>query len=187
MTGRGAPPSALAATLGSPRRPLEVPDGGRGTGDSLRRRKPLRSPLRSPPKTATRNASIPALQEHSTEAGAWLGASALEGLCAPRAALIVHVGENSKKFKAAFDYFQANRYDACLVLSGGDVVPSDVVWSDAIIGLLANTGARFSVFYSDFAYDKNLNVIIETPPAVELELLLKASNDLEKASKEFHI
>jgi hypothetical protein len=93
----------------------------------------------------------------------------------------------TKKFKAAFDYLQANKYDACLLLSGEDVVPSDVVWSDAIIGLLANTGARLSVFYSDFAYDKNLNVIIETPPAVELELLQKASAELERASKEFHI
>jgi hypothetical protein len=27
-----------------------------------------------------------------------------------------------KKFKAAFDYFQENKYDACLVLSEGDVV-----------------------------------------------------------------
>ena len=44
-----------------------------------------------------------------------------------------------------------------------------------------------SVFYSDFAYYKNLNVIIETPPAVELELLRKASNELEIASKEFNI
>jgi hypothetical protein len=94
---------------------------------------------------------------------------------------------HTKKFKAAFDYFQANKYDACLVLSEGDVVPSDVVWSDAIIGLLANTRARLSVFYSDFAYDKNLNVIIETPPTIELDLLQKASNELERASKEFLI
>jgi hypothetical protein len=94
---------------------------------------------------------------------------------------------HTKKFRAAFDYFQANKYEACLVLSEGDVVPSDVVWSDAIIGLLANTGARLSVFYSDFAYDKNLNVIIETPPAIDLELLQKASNELERASKELPI
>ena len=92
-----------------------------------------------------------------------------------------------KKFKAAFDYFQANRYDACLVLSEGDVVISDVVWSDAIIGLLANTGARLSVFYSDFAYDRSLNVIIETPPAIDLGLLQKASNELERASNELLI
>jgi hypothetical protein len=94
---------------------------------------------------------------------------------------------HTKKFKAAFDYLQANKYDARLLLSVGDVVPSYVVWSDVIIGLLANTGARLSVFYSDFAYDKNLNVIIETSPAVELELLQKASNELERASKEFHL
>jgi hypothetical protein len=94
---------------------------------------------------------------------------------------------HTKKFKAAFYYFQANRYDACLVLSEGDVVPSDVVWSDAIIGLLANTGARLSVFYSDFTHDKSLNIIIETPPAIDLDLVRKASNELERASKEFHI
>jgi hypothetical protein len=94
---------------------------------------------------------------------------------------------HTKKFKAAFDYFQANKYDACLVLSEGDFVPSDVVWSDAFIGLLANTGARLSVFYSDFAYDKNLNVIIETPPTIDLDLLQKASNELERASKAFLI
>jgi hypothetical protein len=94
---------------------------------------------------------------------------------------------HTKKFKAAFDYFQANRYDSCLVLSEGDVVPSDVVWSDAILGLLANTGARLSVFYSDFVYDNNQNIIIETPPTIDLDLLQKASNELERASKEFHI
>ena len=94
---------------------------------------------------------------------------------------------HTKKFKAAFDYSQANRYDSCLVLSEGDVVPSDVVWSDAIIGLLANTGARLSVFYSDFVYDNNQNIIIETPPTIDLDLLQKASNELERASKEFHI
>lgn len=94
---------------------------------------------------------------------------------------------HTKKFKAAFDYFQANRYDSCLVLSEGDVVSSDVVWSDAIIGLLANTGARLSVFYSDFVYDNNQNMIIETPPTIDLDLLQKASNELERASKEFHM
>jgi hypothetical protein len=62
---------------------------------------------------------------------------------------------HTKKFKPAFDYLQANKYDACLLLSGGDVVHGDVVGSDAIIGLLSNIGARLSVFYSDFAYDKN--------------------------------
>lgn len=56
-----------------------------------------------------------------------------------------------------------------------------------VIGLLANTRARLSVFYSDFAYDSNQNIIIETPPAVDLDLLQKASNELERASKEFHI
>jgi hypothetical protein len=40
---------------------------------------------------------------------------------------------HTKKFKAAFDCLQANKYDACLLLSGGDVMLSDVVWSDAII------------------------------------------------------
>jgi hypothetical protein len=94
---------------------------------------------------------------------------------------------HTKKFKAAFDYFQVNRYDSCLVLSEGDVVPSDVVWSDAVIGLLANTGARLSVFYSDFVYDNNQNIIIETPPTIDLDLLQKASNELERASREFPI
>ena len=61
------------------------------------------------------------------------------------------------------------------------------MWSDAIIGLLANTGARLSVFYSDFAYDNNQNIIIETPPTIDLDLLQKASNELERASREFLI
>jgi hypothetical protein len=94
---------------------------------------------------------------------------------------------HTTKFRAAFDYFQANRYDSCLVLSEGDVMPSDVVWSDAILGLLANTGARLSVFYSDFVYDNNQNIIIETPPTIDLDLLQKASNELERASREFLI
>jgi hypothetical protein len=94
---------------------------------------------------------------------------------------------HTTKFKAAFDYFQANGYNSCLVLSEGDVVPSDVVWSDAVIGLLANTGARLSVFYSDFVYDNNQDIIIETPPPVDLNLLQNASNELERASREFLI
>jgi hypothetical protein len=94
---------------------------------------------------------------------------------------------HTRKFKAAFDYFQTNKYDSCFVLSEGDFVPSDVVWSDYYIGLLSNTGARLSVFYSDFTYDKNLSVIIETPPVIDLGLLQKASNELERASREFLI
>jgi hypothetical protein len=44
---------------------------------------------------------------------------------------------HTKKFKAAFNCLQANKYDACLLLSAGDMVTGDVVRSDAIIGLLA--------------------------------------------------
>ena len=46
---------------------------------------------------------------------------------------------HSKKFETAFDYFQANGHDPCLVINEGDFVVSDFVWRDFAIGLLANT------------------------------------------------
>lgn len=77
-----------------------------------------------------------------------------------------------KSLKPLFDYFQAHD-DACIILSEGDFVISDVVWRDAVVGLLANTEARLSVFYFDFSYDKKGNTIIEKPPIVNLEILRK--------------
>lgn len=95
--------------------------------------------------------------------------------------------DHSKKFETAFDYFQANGHDACLVISEGDSVVSDVVWRDFEIGMLANTQARLSIFYSDFAYDDKHNTIIEKPPDVDLNILQKAIDELEKATNNLNI
>jgi AbiV family abortive infection protein len=94
---------------------------------------------------------------------------------------------HSKKFETAFDYFQANGHDACLVISEGDFVVSDVVWRDFEIRMLANTQARLSIFYSDFTYDDKHNIIIEKPPDVDLNILQKAIDELEKATNNLNI
>jgi AbiV family abortive infection protein len=94
---------------------------------------------------------------------------------------------HKKKFETAFDYFQANGHDACLVISEGDYVVSDFVWRDFAIGLLANTQARLSIFYSDFARDEKNNVIIEKPLPVDKDILQMAINELDKATKSLNI
>jgi hypothetical protein len=92
-----------------------------------------------------------------------------------------------KKFKTAFDYFQDRGFDACLVLSQGSFVISDVVWSDFDIGLLANTEARLSIFYSDFVYDADQKPIIERTPKVDLKILQRATEQLKNATKGLRI
>jgi hypothetical protein len=88
---------------------------------------------------------------------------------------------HGKKFETAFDYFQANGgHDTCLVISEGDFVVSDIVWKDFEIGMLANTQARLSIFYSDFAYDDKHNIRIERPADVDLNILQKDIDELEK-------
>jgi hypothetical protein len=64
-------------------------------------------------------------------------------------------------------------------------VVSDVVWSDFDIGLLANTEARLSIFYSDFVYDADQKPIIERPPKVDLNILQRATEQLETLLKSF--
>lgn len=90
--------------------------------------------------------------------------------------------DHSKKFKKAFDYFQNNGLNACMVLAS-EFEPNDVVLKDVYIRLQANTEARLSIFYSDFAYDNNGNIIIERPPDVDSYLLRKAIEQLENATK----
>lgn len=94
---------------------------------------------------------------------------------------------HNKKFKTAFDYFQANGYDACLVISEGWFVVSDVAWDIIERRLLAETQARLSIFYSDFSYDDKQNIIIERPPDVDLNILQKAIDELERATNNLTI
>ena len=90
---------------------------------------------------------------------------------------------HGKKIRAAFDYFQDNGFDSCIVLTQGHFVISDVVWRDVDIGFLANTEARLSIFYSDFVYNSNQKPIIEKPPSVDLKILQSATEQLETAAK----
>ena len=94
---------------------------------------------------------------------------------------------HNKKFKTAFDYFQANGYDNCLVISQGWFVVSDIAWDVIERRLLAETQARLSIFYSDFAYDDKQQITIERPPAVDTNILQKAIDELERASSSLTI
>lgn len=92
------------------------------------------------------------------------------------------------KFKAAFDYFQANGHDACLVISQGWFVVSDVAWDAIERRLLAETQSRLSIFYSDFAYDdKQQKIVIERPPTIDINILKKAIDELKSATNKLTI
>jgi AbiV family abortive infection protein len=87
---------------------------------------------------------------------------------------------HEKKFQTAFDYLQNNGHEDCYVLNDeGDSSPKDSAWSDFNVGLLADFEARLSIFYSDFVYDVNQNIVIQKPPAVDSEMLREAINKLE--------
>lgn len=89
---------------------------------------------------------------------------------------------HNKKFEAAFDYLQTNGHAACLILSEADFVVSDFYWKDFAIGLLADTQARLSIFYSDFADDEKGGIVIEKPLPVNADILQRAVNELERAT-----
>jgi hypothetical protein len=91
------------------------------------------------------------------------------------------------KFETAFDYFQGNGYNACIALTHGGFSTYGFSWKGFSVGLLANTEARLSIFYSDFVYDDKQNIIIEKLPSVDVDLLLKADNELEKAINQLSV
>jgi hypothetical protein len=87
---------------------------------------------------------------------------------------------HEKKFPAAFDYLEDNGYEECYVLNNeGGFSPESFSWKGFDVGLLADFEARMSIFYSDFVYDANQNIVIQKPPAVDLDMLGKAINKLE--------
>jgi hypothetical protein len=91
------------------------------------------------------------------------------------------------KTKKASDYFRSNNFHVCMILAQGcpgqtsDVEEAN--WDNVIVDLAADTKARLSIFYSDFVYDSNNNPVVESPPDVEPEMLQKASEQLEFATK----
>lgn len=90
--------------------------------------------------------------------------------------------------KTAFDYFQANGYDACLVISEGWFVVRDVAWDIIERRLLAETQSRLSIFYSDFAYDdKQQKIVIEKRPIVDVNILKRAIDELKRATNKLAI
>jgi hypothetical protein len=87
---------------------------------------------------------------------------------------------HEKKFPAAFDYLQDNGHEECYVLNNeGNFSPKSFTWRSFDIGLLADFEERMSIFYSDFAYDANHNIVIQKPPAVEKDMLENAINKLK--------
>jgi hypothetical protein len=94
--------------------------------------------------------------------------------------------KHEAKIKKAFDYFQSNNFHVCMILAQGcpgqtsDV--DDGNWDNVIVDLAADTEARLSIFYSDFVYDSNQNLFIESPPEAEQEMLQRATEQLEIAT-----
>lgn len=91
------------------------------------------------------------------------------------------------KIKKAFDYFRKNNFDVCMILTQGcpghasDV--EDGNWDNVIVDLAADTEARLSIFYADFVYDHDENPVVESPSDVEPEMLQRASEQLEIATR----
>lgn len=86
---------------------------------------------------------------------------------------------HEERFPAAFDYLQDNGYEECYVLNNeGSFSAKSFTWRSFNIGLLGDFEARMSIFYSDFVYDANQNIVIQKRPVVETDMLEKAINKL---------
>jgi AbiV family abortive infection protein len=91
---------------------------------------------------------------------------------------------HKKKFETAFDYLQRNNHGQCIIINNeGSFNARGFGWRSFKVGLLANTKARLSIFYSDFEYSSNNkkdeNIIVEKIPNVTKERLENAINELE--------
>lgn len=71
---------------------------------------------------------------------------------------------HEQKFPAAFNYLEQKGYAECYLLNNKGGFSSDSFSWSFDIGLLAGFEARMSIFYSDFAYDANQNIVIQKPP-----------------------
>lgn len=63
----------------------------------------------------------------------------------------------------------------------------DTNWGNVIVDLAADTEARLSFFYADFVYDYDKNPVVESPPDAELEMLQRATEQLEIVTKRLPI
>jgi hypothetical protein len=89
---------------------------------------------------------------------------------------------HERKFPAAFDYLQENRYERCYVLNNkGGFTPEGFSWRSFTIGLLTDFEARLSVFYSDLVYDDKRQIVLAKIPEVDREMLRKAIDELQVA------
>jgi hypothetical protein len=95
--------------------------------------------------------------------------------------------DHKVKTEKAYGYFQNNNFHVCMILGQGcPGQTSDVdeeKWDNVIVDLAANTEARLSIFYSDFVYDSNQDPVVESQPDVEPEMLRRATEQLEIATK----
>jgi hypothetical protein len=91
---------------------------------------------------------------------------------------------HDRKFEAAFDYFQKNNLEECLVINDeGGFSVKGYSWRGLNLGLLPDTQARLSVFYSDFKYlgqgRKDEDIVVQRIPTVSKNMLEKAIDRLE--------
>jgi hypothetical protein len=92
--------------------------------------------------------------------------------------------DHDKKFETAFDYFQKNNLEELSVINeeGGFSVKG-FSWRSFRRGLLTDTQARLSIFYSDFKYStkdsKDEDIVVQNLPTVSREILEKNVNKLE--------
>lgn len=95
---------------------------------------------------------------------------------------------HDKKFETAFDYLQENNLDECLVINDeGSYSVKSFSWHSYNIGLMPDTQARLSVFYSDFEYlgqgGKDEDIVVQKIPTVSKDTLEKAINKLESDTR----
>jgi AbiV family abortive infection protein len=97
---------------------------------------------------------------------------------------------HSKKFTTAFDYLSEKGHGQCIIINEGDFNAKDYNWHGFEVGLLANTKARLSIFYSDFEYSdeiikKDETIIVEKIPNVDKTGLENAINELQNVISSF--
>jgi hypothetical protein len=91
---------------------------------------------------------------------------------------------HEKKFEAAFDYFEENNLEELLVINNeGSFTAKSFTWRSYNLGLMPDTQAILSVFYSDFKYSgkdrKDKDIVVEKIPNISKDMLGNNINELE--------
>jgi hypothetical protein len=93
-----------------------------------------------------------------------------------------------KKFEIVLNHLQNTGHEYCYVLNNeGSLSPKSFTWKSINLGLIPDFEARTSIFYSDFTYDSNQNVVVQRPKPVERNMLKNAINEFESVVNIYNV